>query len=152
MNLEYPIKYAGLIFLLMIATVGCTSEGRPTMQEKIKGPADIKTALVTQKTAHYTLSLPGELAPFEQVRLFAKVRGFVHKRHVDRGSVVKKANCLPDWKLPKSRNSMRPPRQNKGKLPSSSIIVYKPIKDYGQQPIVPERWLLLNSSGHIRPL
>ena len=40
------------------------------------------------------LRLPGELAPYQQVSLSARVQGFVEKVEVDRGSVVKKGQLL----------------------------------------------------------
>lgn len=42
----------------------------------------------------YKLSLPGKLKPYERVKLFAKVNGFVQKLNVDRGSIVKKGDVL----------------------------------------------------------
>lgn len=42
----------------------------------------------------YTVTLPGELNPYEQVNIYPKVKGFVKKIYADRGSVVRKGQLL----------------------------------------------------------
>src|SRR5690606_13592765 len=48
----------------------------------------------TRDTARYTLALPGQLHPFEEVKLYPKVSGFIRDLYVDRGSYVKKGQLL----------------------------------------------------------
>lgn len=42
----------------------------------------------------YSITLPGELKPYEQVLVYAKVKGFVKKVYVDRGAPVHKGQLL----------------------------------------------------------
>lgn len=42
----------------------------------------------------YSVTLPGELNPYEQVNIYPKVKGFVKKIYADRGSVVRKGQLL----------------------------------------------------------
>lgn len=42
----------------------------------------------------YTITVPGEIKPYEQVALHAKVSGFIQKLYVDRGDFVKKGQLL----------------------------------------------------------
>jgi len=45
-------------------------------------------------TLDYDLSLPGELKPYDQVELHAKISGFIAEIHVDRGDEVEKGQTL----------------------------------------------------------
>ena len=54
----------------------------------------IETAIVQEMKSSYTLDLPGEIFPYEQVKLYPKVKGFVKKIYVDRGSHVRKGQLL----------------------------------------------------------
>lgn len=56
----------------------------------------LEVALVPVKAAtiERTITLPGELAPFESVTLFARVQGFVEKVLVDKGSMVQRGQTL----------------------------------------------------------
>jgi len=57
-------------------------------------------APVTQKTISRTIDLPGELQPFLSVEIHAKVRGFVERVLVDRGSVVARGELLAELSAP----------------------------------------------------
>lgn len=48
----------------------------------------------------YQLSLPGELKPYEEVMVYPKVKGFVKKIFVDRGTKVKKGQLLAVLEAP----------------------------------------------------
>jgi membrane fusion protein, multidrug efflux system len=98
MNTIYYRNFLGLFFLLMIAIAGCTSESKPI--EKKEQIAAVKTTRVQKQTARYSLKLPGELLPFEEVQLYAKTRGFIQKLYVDRGSKVQKGQLLARLEAP----------------------------------------------------
>ena len=59
-----------------------------------------ETIEVVTKTVERKLRLPGELAPYEQVDLHARVNGFVERVEVDRGSMVKKGQLLVQLSAP----------------------------------------------------
>lgn len=56
-------------------------------------------AVVSKPVAH-TIELPGELQSFQNVSLRAKVRGYVERVLVDRGSVVKRGHILVELSAP----------------------------------------------------
>lgn len=57
-------------------------------------PATVETVRVVSQKLSMDISLPGELQPYEEVRVFPKVTGFVKWIGVDRGSRVKRGQLL----------------------------------------------------------
>jgi membrane fusion protein (multidrug efflux system) len=55
---------------------------------------DVEAVRVVSKTVDRTLPLPGEVASFLAVNLYARVNGFVDQVSVDRGSMVKQGQLL----------------------------------------------------------
>src|SRR5271166_4955848 len=60
----------------------------------------IELVPVVLKSISRTIELPGEIQPFESVSIHAKVRGYVDRVMVDRGSVVKKGQLLAEITAP----------------------------------------------------
>lgn len=82
--------------VLMSAVSGCDSGSRAsatTMAQPAAPPA-VDTVRVVSQRLDMTVSLPGELLPYEEVRIFPRVSGFVKWIGVDRGSKVKKGQLL----------------------------------------------------------
>lgn len=63
-------------------------------------PVSVDTVRVAAHRLDVSVSLPGELLPFEEVRIFPKVSGFVNWIGVDRGSRVKKGQLLATLTAP----------------------------------------------------
>lgn len=97
---KYSGKYIALLFVSAIAVAGCTSETKQAPEKKEKALLSVETTTVKRAVANYTLSLPGELAPFEEVKLYPKVSGFVEQIFVDRGSHVRKGQLLARLEAP----------------------------------------------------
>jgi membrane fusion protein (multidrug efflux system) len=57
-------------------------------------PAVLETVAAISDNPTYTLTLPGELLPYEQVLIYPKVRGFIKKIYAERGSQVRKGQLL----------------------------------------------------------
>ena len=55
---------------------------------------DVRVVKVTSGKVERNLRLPGEVAPYQRVAVFARVASFVETVHVDRGSVVKEGDRL----------------------------------------------------------
>jgi len=55
---------------------------------------------VISKTISHTVELPGEFQAFQSVQIHAKVRGYVERVLVDRGSVVKRGDLLAELTAP----------------------------------------------------
>src|ERR1700738_3937935 len=58
---------------------------------------------VVSKAVSRTVELPGEIQPFQSVSVHAKIRSFVEKVLVDRGSVVKKDQMLAELSAPEMK-------------------------------------------------
>jgi membrane fusion protein, multidrug efflux system len=58
---------------------------------------------VVAKPVSRTIDLPGEFQPFLSVSVHAKVRGYVERMLVDRGSVVKQAQLLAELSAPEMK-------------------------------------------------
>lgn len=58
---------------------------------------------VVLKPISRTVELPGELQPFQSVSIHAKVRGYVERVLVDRGSVVKQGELLAEMTAPEMK-------------------------------------------------
>jgi membrane fusion protein, multidrug efflux system len=54
----------------------------------------VEVAKVTSRRLERTILLPGELRPYQEVELQARLAGFVERVEVDRGSTVKKGQVL----------------------------------------------------------
>jgi membrane fusion protein, multidrug efflux system len=67
----------------------CRSNAPAQSPEKtVAGPPTIEVVKVVEQPLDVTLSLPGELNPYQTVALYARVTGFVKTIRVDRGSRV----------------------------------------------------------------
>lgn len=58
------------------------------------GPPTIEVVRVVQQPLNVTLSLPGELSPYQTVALYARVTGFLKTIRVDRGSRVREGELI----------------------------------------------------------
>ncbi len=77
---------------LALAVTTLASETAPLVE--------IELTQVVAKALEKTTMVPGELAPYRQVAIHAKVTGFVEAVHVDRGSFVKKGQLLAELSAP----------------------------------------------------
>lgn len=82
--------------------VGCSKKETKTETETIAPTPqlDLSTAEIQQLNPVYEISIPGEVIPYEQVELFAKVTGFVKELRVERGDQVKKGQVLAILEAP----------------------------------------------------
>src|SRR5215472_18796731 len=60
----------------------------------LSAQAPVEVVSVQAKAVHREISLPGEILPYLDVPIQAKVSGFVKKVNVDRGSLVKEGETL----------------------------------------------------------
>lgn len=93
---EIHIEKYTLLLFISLALAACSSEQPNTGQEvaaktELPKPQFVKPIL---EQPVYQLSLPGELRPYEEVMIYPKVKGFLKKIFVDRGSKVKKGQLL----------------------------------------------------------
>jgi membrane fusion protein, multidrug efflux system len=76
---------------LCLALAACRGNSPARSAEKTASPAPpmIEVVKVIERPLDVTLSLPGELNPYQTVALYARVTGFVKSIRVDRGSRVR---------------------------------------------------------------
>ncbi len=90
--------------LLVTAAAGCGRQGAVSAQASPASAAQpvpqIEATRVVSQVLSTTVSLPGELTPFESVDLYAKETGFVKSIRVDRGSIVKRGERLAELEAP----------------------------------------------------
>jgi membrane fusion protein (multidrug efflux system) len=73
-----------------LALAACRGNAPAQSTEKAApGPPTIEVVRVVEQPLNVTLSLPGELNPYQTVALYARVTGFVKTIRVDRGSRVR---------------------------------------------------------------
>ena len=65
-----------------------------------------KTATVDEQVLKKTIRLPGELKPYQQVDIYAKVSAFIKELRVDRGSKVQKGDVLAVLDAPELASQM----------------------------------------------
>ncbi|MEO7085643.1 MAG: efflux RND transporter periplasmic adaptor subunit [Gemmatimonadaceae bacterium] len=83
--------------MAVCAAAGCG--GAPDGQAKASSadasvPQTMAVVAVHTSNARRTIAVPGELRPYEEVRVYSRVPGFVRDVLVDRGSVVRKGDVL----------------------------------------------------------
>lgn len=96
---------AGLLLAGAIVTVACGRHDAASAQSgqstaTASQPPTIDVTKVTARTLSSTISLPGELTPFEAVDLYAKETGFVKSIAVDRGSKVTRGEVIAELEAP----------------------------------------------------
>ena len=114
---------------LSLLTLGACRAGGPAETNEKAGPAGpptIEVVRVVEQPINVTLSLPGELTPFQTVALYSRVTGFVKAIGVDRGSRVHAGQELAVIEAPElvaqkseAQSSCRAPRLNSAPVRSS---------------------------------
>jgi membrane fusion protein, multidrug efflux system len=69
-----------------------------------QGPAHVEMTTVERRPSARTVSLTGELAPFLQTDIEARVPGYVEKVLVDRGSLVRRGQLLVQLSAPEIKS------------------------------------------------
>ncbi|MBD1421247.1 efflux RND transporter periplasmic adaptor subunit [Sphingobacterium chuzhouense] len=95
---------ASLLLVTMLALVftACSPNGGEKVQEQHTEakPITYPTGSAQYINPEYEISIPGELKPYEQVAVYAKVTGFVKQLYVDRGDRVRKGQLLAVLEAP----------------------------------------------------
>lgn len=86
------------IFLLILPALvlaqSCSQKQETKVPAVKKEMKTFKLATVISDQPSFTITLPGELKPYEEVKIYPKIKGFVKKTYVDRGSYVRKGQLL----------------------------------------------------------
>jgi membrane fusion protein (multidrug efflux system) len=93
---------AALGIASLLAAAACRNKAPAQTTEKAApaGPPTLEVVKVVEQPLNVTLSLPGELSPYETVALYSRVNGFVKTIRVDRGSRVKAGEQIAALEAP----------------------------------------------------
>jgi RND family efflux transporter MFP subunit len=94
-----------IIVLITAATTACSSSAQNQAEKTATNPAPAQTPTVNVTEVlsldlNRQFRLPGELQPFQDVAIYARVPGFVEAITVDRGSVVRSGQLLARLRAP----------------------------------------------------
>lgn len=87
--------------VLLLGLTGCRNQTAAQATQKAPaGPPIVDVVKVVEQPLNVTLSLPGELTPYQTVALYSRVTGFVKTIAVDRGSRVRAGEQLAVLEAP----------------------------------------------------
>lgn len=95
----YSVIVVSLVVLQSCSGKQEKSEHTETEKKQTAPPA-FKVATVVSDKPEFTITLPGELKPYEEVSIYPKIKGFIKKIYVDRGSYVHKGQLLAQLEAP----------------------------------------------------
>jgi membrane fusion protein (multidrug efflux system) len=93
---------AAFVALSLLALAGCRGKtpAQTTENAAPAAPRTVEVVKVVEQPLNVTLSLPGELTPFQTVALYSRVTGFMKTIAVDRGSRVRAGQQLATLEAP----------------------------------------------------
>ena len=90
----------GALSLLALTACRGNTTAQSTEKSAPAGPQTVEVVKVVEQPLDVTLSLPGELIPYQTVALYSRVTGFVKTITVDRGSRVRAGQQLAALEAP----------------------------------------------------
>ena len=96
------VRARAILAVIAVAATGCRGNAPvpPGETAAPAGPPTIEVVTVVEQPLNVTLSLPGELTPYQTVALYSRVTGFVKTIAVDRGSRVRAGQQLATLEAP----------------------------------------------------
>ena len=85
---------------LSFGLTACGGNGPARGGNAASGPPTIDVVRVLEQPVNVTLSLPGELTPYQTVAIYPRVTGFVKTIHVDRGSRMRAGDLIAVLEAP----------------------------------------------------
>ncbi|WP_018613977.1 efflux RND transporter periplasmic adaptor subunit [Segetibacter koreensis] len=94
--------YSAIVVSLVVLQSCGGKQEKPAheTEEKQTATPTFKVATVVSDKPAFTVVLPGELKPYEEVSIYPKIKGFIKKIYVDRGSYVHKGQVLAQLEAP----------------------------------------------------
>src|SRR5690606_29443547 len=107
MNWNISNKRTWIMYLAVVAlglsvftAVSISGKEEEAEKKKVVKPLTYPTTAVQHINPEYEVSLPGELVPYEQVAVYAKISGFVKHLYVNRGEYVRRGQILAELEAP----------------------------------------------------
>src|SRR5262245_22085805 len=98
-----PMKYTSLAltvgFLLSGLLYGCKPSPAAQTKEAVP-PVSVQVVSPRRSPITRSVMLPGEVKPYQQVTLYAKVAGYLKTITVDKGDHVKQGDLIADIEVP----------------------------------------------------
>ncbi len=102
-----------ILIAICLLITACSPDVKQETQKNITPTLEVVSPVLDQP--FYTINLPGELKPYEEVEIHAKIKGFVKKIYVDRGSFVKKGQLLAVLEAPEITQQYLSAKSNENK-------------------------------------
>lgn len=99
MRIVYLFVFVFIVVLIQSCSQS-TEQNQTAVLAKTKSSNTLKFATVIADQRSFTITLPGELKPYEEVNVFPKIKGFIKRIYVDRGSRVRKGQLLAQLEAP----------------------------------------------------
>lgn len=96
------LSFTVLSFVVLAIMSACNQDQSSAKNQQVakKDKQVLATVYPEIEKPIYSISLPGELKPYEEVTIFPKIKGFVKKLYADRGTMVKKGQLLAVLEAP----------------------------------------------------
>ncbi|GEO04000.1 MexH family multidrug efflux RND transporter periplasmic adaptor subunit [Adhaeribacter aerolatus] len=114
--LKYSFILLSVPVLLLESCTGNQAAKPTATKDAPPATPTVQVSPATAQQPEYTLTLPGELMPYEQVEIFPKVKGFIKALYVDRGSEVEKGQLLALLEAPEITQQYLAAQANSQKL------------------------------------
>jgi membrane fusion protein, multidrug efflux system len=117
--------------LLCFGVAGCSDSGSVQAGNPVETvPPTIDVVHVVEQPVDVTLSMPGELDPYQTVAVYPKVTGFVKAIRVDRGSRVRTGELMAELDAPELV-AQRAEAQSKLQVAEAQLAVARSKADAG---------------------
>jgi RND family efflux transporter MFP subunit len=93
------------VFLAIALADGCGSTGKAKAEDAATAPS-VGVIKVTRKDLSNNLQIASEFLPFQEVNVYAKVSGYIHKLYVDWGTHVKSGQLLAVLEIPELQQQL----------------------------------------------
>src|ERR1700680_3304283 len=94
------------LFLLPELAAGCGGAHKAGAEENVHAPAAEVVKVVRGNLAD-NLEIASEFQPFQEVDVYAKVSGYIHKLNVDFGTHVKQGQVLAELEIPELQQQLQ---------------------------------------------
>ncbi|HSZ25590.1 MAG TPA: efflux RND transporter periplasmic adaptor subunit [Cytophagaceae bacterium] len=115
--MKYIIFKPIILIFILSGIVAC--EHKKTKENTVRA-TDVEVARIARMQPQKKIIVPGELKAWQEIRVYAKVKGFVKSVNADRGAVVKEGQILAVLDAPEVRAELS---EAKARLYSSKSVL-----------------------------
>ncbi|GAA4808015.1 efflux RND transporter periplasmic adaptor subunit [Olivibacter ginsenosidimutans] len=125
-----------LLIIGLLAACGGTEKPKDLTHKNERKVSRYETGQIQEKVLASSVRLPGQLKPFNEVNIFAKINSFVKQIYVDRGTVVKKGQLLVELEAPEMLSQLQSANSRyiqAQETATASKEKYRRLKDAAQE-------------------